>query len=473
MQLSNIPAKIAAIFAASAPTGSKNTIPLTQAGIAQPGQASYDVGFPSITMQPAASGGINPYGQDFNGLGFALSAPLQWLCAGGLFSFDATFAGQIGGYPKGSILQNATGDGFWLSTADNNSANPDTGGANWVALDGYGITAVTGLTNANVTLTAPQSSKKIITLAGTLTGNVQIIFPATQQQWLIVNNTTGSFAVTCKTAGGAGAIVQQGASQIIWGDGTNIYGTFQPQVSVQGSRKNLKIAAIGINNTNAVVTADEVVLETATGLYKVVKGVNLTINSAGTVGQPLSLSTGTLASGTFYHIWLWDNGTTTTGTLDPSATAPTAPAGYANGYRGRMGAVVTDLTANKYLMNTIQVDRIAHYIPLLSSNTANTPIIASGTNGTINSTLVQVSLSGIVPATAVRANIGAYTSQSGSTQISTDAVPVIIGGSGATSQTAPGNNYEPYWLLLEGLYVYWASNGSANRLCANGWEDAL
>ncbi|MFJ3048524.1 hypothetical protein ACIPEN_22040, partial [Herbaspirillum chlorophenolicum] len=151
MQLSNLPARIAAIFAASAAPGYRNTIPLTQAGIAQPGQASYDVGFPSVTMQPAASGGINPYGQDFNGLGFALTAVQQWQSAGGTFPFDSAFATSVGGYPKGAVLINSAGDGFWISLADSNTNNPDTGGANWAPIDGYGITAVTGLTNANVT----------------------------------------------------------------------------------------------------------------------------------------------------------------------------------------------------------------------------------------------------------------------------------------------------------------------------------
>ncbi|MFJ3045321.1 hypothetical protein ACIPEN_05790, partial [Herbaspirillum chlorophenolicum] len=103
-----------------------------------------------------------------------------------------------------------------------NTNNPDTGGANWAPIDGYGITAVTGLTNANVTLSATQYSKKIITLAGTLTGNVQIIFPTTMQQWLVVNNTTGAFTVTCKTASGTGAAVPQGGVQSFWGDGTNL-----------------------------------------------------------------------------------------------------------------------------------------------------------------------------------------------------------------------------------------------------------
>ena len=134
MQLSSLPARISAIFAASAPPTSVNVIPLTQTGITQPGQASYDVGFPAVTMQPASSGGINPYGQDFNGLGNVLTAVQQWQSAGGLFPYDATFSSAIGGYPKGAFLLKAGAIGMWQSTVDNNTTNPDTGGAGWISV---------------------------------------------------------------------------------------------------------------------------------------------------------------------------------------------------------------------------------------------------------------------------------------------------------------------------------------------------
>jgi hypothetical protein len=40
-----------------------------------------------------------------------------------------------GGYPRGAIVQSATVLGrFWVSTADNNTTNPDTGGANWLSV---------------------------------------------------------------------------------------------------------------------------------------------------------------------------------------------------------------------------------------------------------------------------------------------------------------------------------------------------
>ena len=140
MQLSSIPAKIAAIFAASAPSLWKNTVPLTQAETTLPGQASFDVGFPSTTMQPLGSGGILPFGQDFNGILNALSAVEMWKSAGGTFPYDAAYSSAIGGYPKGAVLLRADIGGFWLSQVDNNVTNPDTGGAGWVPAATLGLT---------------------------------------------------------------------------------------------------------------------------------------------------------------------------------------------------------------------------------------------------------------------------------------------------------------------------------------------
>lgn len=39
-----------------------------------------------------------------------------------------------GGWPKGAILRNAAGTGFWLNGVDNNTTNPDSGGTNWTAV---------------------------------------------------------------------------------------------------------------------------------------------------------------------------------------------------------------------------------------------------------------------------------------------------------------------------------------------------
>lgn len=128
MQLANAPVKLTLPFAN---TGSKNTVPVaSQIGIT-PGAASYTDGFPPLTMTAVSAGGVPPSGLDFNGVFYEVSAPVLWQCAGAGFPFDATFAAAVGGYPIGAKVLRADGTGYWFNTVDNNSANPDTGGAGW------------------------------------------------------------------------------------------------------------------------------------------------------------------------------------------------------------------------------------------------------------------------------------------------------------------------------------------------------
>lgn len=137
MQQSGFPAKFVTPFAANAAAGNTNTIPATTS---TPGAASLSIGFPPITFQPVASGGIPPSGKDFNGLFNQITAALQAYQAGAVALFDATFAAAIGGYPKGSLLaSSATPHLFWTSTGDYNSTNPDSSSAaNWVGLLAFG-----------------------------------------------------------------------------------------------------------------------------------------------------------------------------------------------------------------------------------------------------------------------------------------------------------------------------------------------
>lgn len=221
MLASQIPSKVPLPFANS---GTKNAIPTaSQIGITA-GAASLTDGFPPLTFTPLNAGGVPPAGADFNGIFNLITSVQQWQSAGGIFKYDPTFSTAIGGYPKGAILMSTSNDTEWLNTSDNNTTDPDNAGtaANWVSLVAYGICAVSGLTNANVTLTPAQYGKRIITLAGTLTGNVQIIFPTATHMWEVVNNTTGAFSVTCKTAAGTGMIVAQTDAVLLLGDGTNI-----------------------------------------------------------------------------------------------------------------------------------------------------------------------------------------------------------------------------------------------------------
>ncbi|MGE4806824.1 hypothetical protein, partial [Yersinia enterocolitica] len=196
--------------------------------------ASYNSGFPPITMLLKAAGGLPPKGQDMNQILYELSSLARWTSAGALNVFDSTFSSSISGYPKGAVLSNSTFTGCWLNTVEANAANPEnTDGAltGWVPAFAYGTTAITGLAAANVTLTALQAANERITLAGVLTANINLIFPAWRKSWTIINNCTGSFSVNCKTPSGTGIAVAAGATARIIGDGTNIISNESPLIT--------------------------------------------------------------------------------------------------------------------------------------------------------------------------------------------------------------------------------------------------
>lgn len=138
MQLSQIPTQVPLPFAAN---GTKNTIPETSQIGVTPGAASLNDGFPPLTFTPLAAGGVPPSGADFNGILNLLSQNTQWQNAGGFFPYSASFSTAIGGYPKTALLAKASGLGFWLNLADNNTTDPDTGGAGWIAFDPWAIQA--------------------------------------------------------------------------------------------------------------------------------------------------------------------------------------------------------------------------------------------------------------------------------------------------------------------------------------------
>lgn len=140
MQSSNQPGKISLPFASS---GAKQPIPVaSQVGV-EDGRASYTDGFPPLTRTPLAAGGKPPFGTDMNGILNAVTAIQQWQSAGGMFTYDAALSTAIGGYPKGALLLKADASGYWQSTAENNTTNPDTGGAGWISSGPRGVVVFT------------------------------------------------------------------------------------------------------------------------------------------------------------------------------------------------------------------------------------------------------------------------------------------------------------------------------------------
>lgn len=243
--------------------------------------------------------------------------------------------------------------------------------------------------------------------------------------------------------------------------------------STQGSFKNLKASSTGLS-ANVTVTADEVVLESATNTYQTARTVSLTISGASSGAN--GLDTGALAVSTWYSVWVIWNGTTTAGLLSLSETAPTMPSGYT--HKARVGWIRTDSSANKYPLTFKQFGRRVQYAVTVGTNLAAVPIIASGTLGSVTTpTWSAAAVGNFVPVTACAI------------------VLTLGGGSGGTvSIAAPNGDYGAYTsstnpppmltntsqqntshtMLLESTNVYYAStSGGSGYLACSGWEDNI
>lgn len=98
MRSNTLPQVLSGVIAEN---GSKNTIPQEATGTYL---ASISEGFPDITMQPVADGGIPPEGKDMNGLLNILSQFYFFTQCGGAYTFNTDISDAIGGYPKGAVL---------------------------------------------------------------------------------------------------------------------------------------------------------------------------------------------------------------------------------------------------------------------------------------------------------------------------------------------------------------------------------
>ena len=118
-------------------SGNKATIPVnTPTSPDEANYASYEAGFPPITMIPTEANGIPPRGVDFNGILYVISSNIQNWNAGVQMKFNSDFCTAIGGYPRGAVLQADDNSASYVSAIDNNTGdfngNPELIGTDWL-----------------------------------------------------------------------------------------------------------------------------------------------------------------------------------------------------------------------------------------------------------------------------------------------------------------------------------------------------
>ena len=89
--------------------------------------------------------------------------------------------------------------GTWGDKTNNNLEVIDAFVNGYLSKSVAGSSDVT-LTTADASATA-ESSNKVIELTGALTGNIKVLVPAKESNYVIFNNTTGSFTLTVAPTG--------------------------------------------------------------------------------------------------------------------------------------------------------------------------------------------------------------------------------------------------------------------------------
>ena len=154
-------------------------------------------------------------------LPLANTAGNNWFCylrngGSGAISVDPSGAVQINGSASLSLQP---GDSAIIAT---DGVAYYTIGLGKQAIFAFDYTSIDVSGTGNYTLTGSELNRIAYTFTGTLTGNRDIIVPATVQQYWVGNQTTGAYQFRIKTAAGTGIVVNAGERAILYCDGTNV-----------------------------------------------------------------------------------------------------------------------------------------------------------------------------------------------------------------------------------------------------------
>jgi hypothetical protein len=121
---------------------------------------------------------------------------------------------------KLELMETGANANTWGNNTNNNLQTVDAFSAGYLSKNVGGSSNVT-LTTANASATA-EASNKVLDLNGTLTGNITVFVPQVENNYLVYNNTSGSFTLDVAATGGTGTSISQGGYAWIYCDGTNV-----------------------------------------------------------------------------------------------------------------------------------------------------------------------------------------------------------------------------------------------------------
>jgi len=181
------------------------------------------------------------------------------------------------------LMETGSNANTWGNNTNTNLETVDAFTAGYLSKSVAGSTNVTLTTSATTDPTV-ESANKVLDLNGTLTGNITVFVPQKENNYLVYNNTSGSFTLDVAATGGTGVQIDQGKYEWIYCDGTNVakaeLGTSNASELSSGTLADARLSAnVTLNNASTI---------SAGTLADARLTANVTLNNASTI------STGTL-----------------------------------------------------------------------------------------------------------------------------------------------------------------------------------
>lgn len=167
---------------------------------------------------------------------------------------------------KLELMETGANANTWGNNTNTNLETVDAFSAGYLSKDVGGSANVTLSTN-NADPTA-DASNKVLDLNGTLTANIHVFIPATESNYVVFNNTSGSFTLTVAATGHSanGLAVTQGEYAYLYCDGASNY-----NVKNSLSRLSGDVTIGGTITEESSITLKENIrpLENLDGLYSI------------------------------------------------------------------------------------------------------------------------------------------------------------------------------------------------------------